>query len=374
MTRPAHPSSFRAPFVDWVLSTRPERRLPIGQVGLAWVLMLLSVAVMYYAVWVGDASRGPVDWWTAFALGGTVLAYALIRSGVSRRFDDPSLTLPQMVHAITCCAYGYALTGALRGVVLPVLVIVLMFGMFRLRAAQALGVSLYALLLFGLTMAVMIRLQPLVYVSTVEIGHYMMLVAMLPAVSLLAGRLNRIRARLATQKRELSQALDKLQAMAMRDDLTGLFNRRHMQSLLELEVQRNLRSGNSFCVALLDIDFFKRVNDVHGHGAGDEVLRAFAKVCLATVRGSDMTARWGGEEFVVVMPDTRMPLALTGIERLRELVQQQKVSVAGVELGVTVSAGLTEHKPDETLAQTLERADRLLYEAKKRGRNRVVID
>jgi len=374
MNRPAPLANSRNWTANWVLSSLPERRLILTNFGLALGLMLLSVGIMAYAVWIGDARADLVGWWVAFTLGGALLSYALIRSGWSRRLVDPSLTMLQIVHSVTCCALGYALTGPMRGAVFPILMIVVMYGMFQLRASQALAISLYALLLFGLTMAVMIRRQPLVYVPTVEIGHYMMLVAMLPAVSLLVGRLSRIRLRVATQKRELSQALDKLQAMAMRDDLTGLFNRRHMQSLLELEVQRSLRSGNSFCVSLLDIDYFKRINDVHGHGAGDEVLRAFAQVSLAAVRGCDMLARWGGEEFVVVLPDTHMPLALAGLERLRELVQQHKVSVAGVELSVTFSAGLTEHKRDETLAQTLERADRLLYEAKKQGRNRVVID
>lgn len=373
MIRPASSTSLRARIADWVLSTEAGRRLPIINGGLALMLMLLSVAIMYYAVWEGFAQSGPIAWWTAFTLGGAIPGYALIRSGVSRRFVDPSLTLPQMVHSIACCALGYALSGPMRGAVFPILMIVVMFGMFQLRATQAFGVSLFALLLFGVAMAVMIRLDPQVYVPAIEVGHYLMLMAMLPAVSLLVGRLARIRQRLAAQKRELAHALDKLQAMAMRDDLTGLLNRRHMQALLEQEVQRCQRSGSSFCVALLDIDHFKRINDQHGHAAGDEVLRAFAQQSVGAIRNSDLLARWGGEEFVVMLPDTHMPPAVAGIERLREQVQALKVVVGATELGVTVSAGLTQHKADETLTQTLERADRLLYEAKHQGRDRVVV-
>jgi diguanylate cyclase (GGDEF)-like protein len=354
------------------LSTVPERRLVLINLGLAVSLMLLSIGVMVYTVSIGDARADLVGWWVAFTLGGALLSYVLIRSGWSRRLADPSLTMPQIVHAVTCCALGYALVGPMRGAVFPILMITVMYGMFQLRAAQALSVSLYALLLFGATMAVMIRLQPHIYVPTVEIGHYMMLVAMLPAVSLLVGRLSRIRLRLATQKRELAQALDKLQAMAMRDDLTGLFNRRQMQTLLEQEVQRCLRSGSTFCLALLDIDHFKRINDQHGHGVGDEVLRAFAQAGLSVLRASDLMARWGGEEFVVMLPNSHLPLALAAIERLRG--QVGKMRVTKEEVSITVSVGLTEHHPKQTLAQTIERADRLLYEAKHQGRNRVVSD
>jgi GGDEF domain-containing protein len=110
---------------------------------------------------------------------------------------------------------------------------------------------------------------------------------------------------LGEQKQELTVALEQIQLMAAHDDLTGLLNRRHMVVLLEQETQRSLRSGRGFCLALIDMDHFKRVNDRYGHAAGDAVLRAFSDTAQAVLRRSDVLARWGGEEFVLMQSDDR---------------------------------------------------------------------
>ena len=204
----------------------------------------------------------------------------------------------------------------------------------------------------------------------------MMLAAMLPAVSLLAARLARLRERERRQKRELAQALARIQELATRDELTGLINRRHMGELLEQERQRCVRSGRSFCLALLDIDHFKRVNDRHGHAVGDAVLAAVAREALGAIRVADVLARWGGEEFVMLMSDARAALSRGGVERLRERIAAHAVQIgsgADETLRVTVSVGLAEHIAGESVAQTLERADRALYEAKAQGRNLTVV-
>ena len=122
----------------------------------------------------------------------------------------------------------------------------------------------------------------------------------------------------------------------------------------------------------LDLDHFKRVNDKHGHAAGDAVLRAFAETAQTTLRRSDVLARWGGEEFVLLQADTSMSLAKATTERLREQLAKLELACGEGTLQVSFSAGLTEYRPGELLTQTLERADRLLYEAKAQGRNLVV--
>ena len=134
-----------------------------------------------------------------------------------------------------------------------------------------------------------------------------------------------------------------------------------------------LRHHHDFCIAILDLDHFKRVNDEHGHAAGDTVLRAFARAGHAALRATDVLARWGGEEFLVLLPDTAMPPALGGMERLRQHVAALDIAFGGSRVSVTVSIGLTGHHRAETLAQTLERADRLLYQAKAEGRDRICV-
>jgi len=361
---------------DLWLGRDPAQRLRLRQTSLAMALMCLCVPMEHYAVAIGGGEPGALLWgWTAASLGGMVLIYAAIRSGWSRRFADPSLTAFQIGFAITSGAFGYAQAGPLRGAVFPVLTLILMFGMFQLRARVAHGLSLFALLLFGAAMAVMAALRPAAYPPEVEIGHFLTLACMLPAVAVLTAHLSRIRHRLAQQREELARALAQLQAIATRDELTSLPNRRQMQALMDQELLRALRHGHDFCVALIDLDHFKRINDQHGHAAGDAVLRAFAQAGQAAIRATDVLARWGGEEFVVLLPDTAMPLAMVGMERLRQHVAARPLDAGqGAALPLTVSIGLTGHLRGEPLDRTLERADQLLYQAKAQGRDRICCD
>ena len=360
----------------WWLGTDPAQRMRLRQTSLAMALMALCVPMLHYAVGVGHGERGLFLWvWTACSLGGMALIYAAIRSGWSRRFADPSLTGAQIAFAIVAGALGYAQAGPLRGAVFPVLTLILMFGMFQLQALSAYALSFFALVLFGGVMGVMAVRQPAGYPPEVEFGHFLMLACMLPAVGVLTARLSRIRHRLSQQREDLARALAQLQAIATRDELTGLPNRRQMQALMDQELLRTGRRGHAFCVAMVDLDHFKRVNDQHGHAAGDAVLRAFARTGQAALRATDVLARWGGEEFLVLLPDTEIPMALVGMERLRQHIAAQRIDTGdGTVLNITVSLGLTAHRAGEPLAQTLERADQLLYQAKREGRDRTCAD
>lgn len=370
------PSAGPAPaWSRWLFGQDPAQAMRLRQSGLALLLMALSVLLMQYAVDVdrGGALADYVHVWAAVALGGMVVLYLLIRSGWARRLKDPSMTVPQMLFAAAMGAVGYGLLGQLRGMALPALVLIMMFGMFRLGARAALWMAVYALALLGLSMAWMAQRSPQVFDPTIELGHFLIMACVLPAGSLLAGRISRIREQQQAQKLELSQALEQIRAMATRDPLTGLLNRRHMQTLLEQEMLRCLRGGTGYCIALIDLDNFKKVNDQHGHAAGDAVLREFAQAALQAIRGADVLARWGGEEFVLLLADTRMPAARAGVERVRRRIEDVVVALPdGSTIKFTLSAGLTESLFGEALKDTLERVDQLLYRAKADGRNRVV--
>lgn len=165
--------------------------------------------------------------------------------------------------------------------------------------------------------------------------------------------------------------MDLLQKQAVTDELTGLPNRREF-----LEVMENvLRSNKILSVLMLDIDFFKRVNDTHGHDAGDEVLRVLAKVSSAAMGTMDVFARWGGEEFVAALPDADLERARTMAEKLRVSFEKQEFAHAwhnGLAIPFTVSIGVATRAPGEHDVETiLKRADEALYKAKQGGRNRV---
>jgi len=164
-----------------------------------------------------------------------------------------------------------------------------------------------------------------------------------------------------------------LAELASRDELTGLFNRRHMSELLAQQRLACQRADDGFAVALVDLDHFKHINDSHGHAVGDNVLRAFAEQAVAAMRGSDIVGRWGGEEFLVIYPRSTAHEAALGAARLRERLAAAVVATpAGQPLTFTVSIGLTEHVPHESIDALVERADRAMYQAKSLGRNRVV--
>ena len=165
--------------------------------------------------------------------------------------------------------------------------------------------------------------------------------------------------------------------MAITDQLTGLHNRRYMSSHLENLLSQARKSGKPLAFVMMDIDFFKSVNDNHGHDIGDEVLQEFARRISANIRGIDLACRFGGEEFVVVMPDTDVAFAYSVAERLRKSIETTPIQISRApgRLSVTVSIGIAGLESDNDSAEALlHRADQALYRAKNSGRNRVVAD
>jgi diguanylate cyclase (GGDEF)-like protein len=170
---------------------------------------------------------------------------------------------------------------------------------------------------------------------------------------------------------KLEQALEIINELAIRDELTGSHNRRHLIKLIEIERERTARLGHLFCLCLLDIDFFKRINDTYGHSAGDIVLREFARTVQHQIRETDSFGRYGGEEFLLMLPETRLDEAFRMAERVR--ISVEKIGFHALpDLATTVSIGVAEFRQGESIAQTVARADEALYLAKSGGRNCVV--
>ncbi|HMH64395.1 MAG TPA: diguanylate cyclase, partial [Rhizomicrobium sp.] len=194
---------------------------------------------------------------------------------------------------------------------------------------------------------------------------------------------NELVARVRTQLRKKRYA-DRLRhnvqlslEMAITDQLTGLHNRRYMSRHLDTLMSDAQKNGRPLAFVIMDIDFFKQVNDNYGHDIGDEVLKEFAARINANVRGIDLACRYGGEEFVVVMPDTDMAFAYNIAERLRQSIETTpiKISRAPGQLKITISIGIAKADGERDTADALlHRADQALYRAKRTGRNKVVAD
>jgi diguanylate cyclase (GGDEF)-like protein len=178
-------------------------------------------------------------------------------------------------------------------------------------------------------------------------------------------------AALVVDEMELRQANARLSQLASTDPMTAMWNRRRFHALAEVERERARRHDRPLSMLMFDIDHFKLVNDAYGHDVGDEVIIQIAKVCEAEKRPSDISARLGGEEFAVLMPETAMDGARNFAERLREAIAVRPIRHDGKDLIATVSIGVAEADASTTIAELLKSADLALYAAKEAGRNRV---
>ena len=179
-------------------------------------------------------------------------------------------------------------------------------------------------------------------------------------------------------ERSLSKANQEIKKLSITDPLTQCFNRGYLMEHLPQEVKRSKRYGRPLHIVMADIDHFKRINDTYGHQAGDKVLKEYAGCVMGTIREDiDWLGRYGGEEFILVLPETGLDKAWQAVERIRQLVSEMAVPVEGKEIKITASFGISgfeqgSSKEEISTELLIERADKCLYRAKKEGRNRVV--
>jgi diguanylate cyclase (GGDEF)-like protein len=332
-------------------------------------LYIVNLGVFWHSVHLGliDASLATSLSWASALTYLTV--FALVRSGFTQILPDPVLTLPHGLASIGLCIVAYTELGEHRANVLILVAETLVMCMFRLRPAQMLGLGLTSVAMLLGAVLWLIAKDPTHFPASTGLMHFVIGGSTLLMLSLVAKWVTDIRMRIGSQAHELSRALDTLQNMATQDTLTSLLNRRTMTDLAEAEIMLMNRNGTPLSVALIDLDHFKHINDHAGHAAGDAVLCGFAVHAQGVLRQVDKIARWGGEEFLVLLPQVSQDNAQSAIERLR--VSTECLAYAGHPgLRATFSAGIAEVQPGETLEQVIDRADRALYEAKRRGRNR----
>ncbi len=351
-----------------------KQRLRIQRSLMAATVFIACCFLQMYACWMGYMVAGDVWHLSGAIMFNVVFWYAVLRSGFNLRFADPALTLPQIMAAQTIIIGAYSVTGPVHGATMMLLSLVLVFGVFNMRKEASTVASIYTVGLMAMANIFKSQTDPVNYPVKLEVAHFVLTAAIVPTISSLAAQLASLRARLQSQKEELALALNRIQELATRDELTGLVNRRYMMDVLNQHQKRLERSGHhQFCVALIDLDHFKRINDTYGHGVGDEVLRHFAREMSLALRETDVLARWGGEEFLLLLNDTSTDEAFAGLERVRDIVNGAVLAPSTPGLQPTFSAGLTRFHDSERLDVCIERADRALYEAKAQGRNRTAV-
>lgn len=348
-----------------------RQRLRVAQSGLAMAVLLLIHALLLAEVAWGLAAIDPVRWFVVCSMAGALLLFGLVHSGWSERLSrEPSLSLPQMVYAQVCTAWAYALAGPARGALLCLMPLILSYGVFALEGRTVLWLTVLGSVMLGVVAAGLVWLAPLDHPWRVELAHGVFAAVAMASVSVLGRRLGRMRQRLRGQKAELGEALMRIQALAMRDSLTGLLNRRAMLDELRAEARRAERSGQPLSLALVDMDHFKSINDSLGHAVGDRVLQRFAEVARQELRDTDRLARWGGEEFLLLLPQATVVQAVATLERVRARLRGTTMDGVSRELVITFSAGVARCANDTEVEAAVELADLAMYRAKTGGRNR----
>lgn len=223
---------------------------------------------------------------------------------------------------------------------------------------MALGLSLYMLLITAIPISYVLRMISVLMMAV--LAAYGM------GYSSYLSNWNNCRAMVKNRIR-----VSELDGLVYRDSLTELFNRRYFDEQLIHFIEDYRQDMATFCIAILDIDFFKRVNDTYGHPVGDQVLKELARFVTKELRSSDTLARYGGEEFIILMPNTELEVAVNVLEKLRENTANLVFSIEDIQLQLTVSIGLTDVRLEDTEESILERADKALYKAKMGGRNQV---
>jgi diguanylate cyclase (GGDEF)-like protein len=346
-----------------------QRRQMLGVEAVSYSLSTLVLLVYCYA---GTISMVvPAAY---FVSGITLVGFFVVlsESHVNDRFEDHYLTLFQ-VGSHVALQLGFLLAAPEIGYAfLCILFLIFGFGALRMTSRQA-------TVAWTLTM---VGLAPIFLLTSTPIGmpvatHVERLAAMLCYV-LTIGQCafvglygSSLRKALYDRSFELKAAYKRIEELAELDELTGSYNRRCIMRMLDDEISRAHRINTPCSIALIDLDWFKRVNDVYGHPTGDEVLRTFAITVFANIRNIDRFGRYGGEEFLLVLPDTANDAATRMLDRLRAIIADLDWSAFSPGMQVTISAGVATLRADENEDTFLARADSALYAAKARGRNRI---
>jgi diguanylate cyclase len=357
------------------LSKRAERRRIYRRQMLAMIAgsYLLDAGILF-AYYLAGTTAWLVS--AAYATSGlAVCAVFLVLSeiGLAERSKDHYLTIWQIA-AASAIQIGFLVVAPEVGFVfLTTLFIIFGFGALRLTVYQA--AVAWSLAVVGLA----VFLLEFDAVPAIPATTRLERIVLLVSIGLSVGRCvflglygSALRETLHERGTQLKEAFRKIEQLAWFDDLTGTLNRRSLIKALEEEISRAERGDNALSVALVDLDWFKGINDRFGHLAGDGVLKRFPEIVRQVIRSSDKIGRYGGEEFLLILPNSTEPVALAAVNRICAAIAANSWVEISPGLSTTVSVGVTSYRSGDSVEQIIGRADSALYQAKLKGRNRAL--
>ena len=347
---------------------RQRRQMHLIQ-AFSYSLGALDLLLYAYAGTV-SISVPSVFWVSGLTLIG--IFAVLSETGFNDRFDDHYLTVLQVSGHLALQLAFLVSVPKIGFAFISVLFLIFAFGALRMTSRQAaitwsfVTAGLIAIFLFSdlpLGLPLTNRLE--------RLAGMLCVVLVIGQCAFLGLFGSTLRKTLYRRSVELKEAYRRIEELAELDELTGSFNRRCIMRMLEEEIARSQRGGAPCSIALIDLDWFKRINDAYGHPTGDEVLRTFAITSFANIRTMDRLGRYGGEEFLLVLPGTAEDAAFRMLDRLRAIIADLDWSAFSPGMRVTISAGVATLRQNETSDNFLARADGALYASKANGRNRI---
>ncbi len=340
-----------------------------GRSAVAIMGMHTLLCLVYYRM--GAFQISPQ--WGSILLGGlwvSMLSYFLLLiSGATLRLRDPSLSLPLIIYCVVVFMTSGYYVDEFRLSVVTLFFAVLLLVSFQLSGKVMVGVAMFSSAAYAAMLWLALDDRWVQLSFSVEVLQWLVFTMISISFAITGGSIHRLRKNLADKNRELAKGLEQVREMAIRDDLTGLFNRRHLLEVLNRQKALADRKKVPFSVCYVDLDHFKQINDHYGHEWGDRVLRRFSQVVIADMRDGDYFGRLGGEEFLLILPQSNEEGALLVAERLRKRWSQEQFGQEGGPSSVSLSVGVAAYHDNESVDDVLNRADQGLYRAKSSGRN-----
>jgi len=367
---------------------RHEQRLRIKRLGISALshgMLLIILALALLLDLLNNFSIANFFFFTLSAMVSQATFWLLFHYRINLKLHDPSLTLLQITTTIAWFSLLISLLPEIRGSLTILYIMVMLFGIFQLSTLEFACAGLFSLVCFGGIIIADFHLRPEEVDLRFGLMQWVILASAQTWIALFANYVRRLSVRLKKQRHvlqhsnrkmrlaneELEQAMEQLDEIAGTDELTGILNRRRFfeESRLRLE---NAKQYQPSVLCIIDLDHFKQVNDRFGHQVGDSVLERFCQITRECLRGSDLFGRYGGEEFILLLPQTNQESGMQIAERIRHTFSQYTFDTIEEGLTFSVSIGITLHRYGETIEDTLNRADKALYKAKDSGRDQTV--
>lgn len=341
----------------------------------------------YLLLWLGVSAGISINLFSTdtphfLMFGGVLLVNfcisVLVVSGKLDNVREAPLTIGQITLGVGLITLVIHYSNELEGGLLVLYFLAMMFGLFALSRKHLLVVSMIIMCAYTGHEIWHWHAEPLNKLVSISVGLWFILLLGLMWFVYIGGYIFALQESHREQRRLLQEQQDELEAQnsqlseyAIRDSLTNLHNRRYLLEHLDTEITRHNKLDQPLQLAVIDLDFFKKINDTHGHHIGDRVLVSFADYLREGLRADDLIIRYGGEEFVVVFINTSQDKALIALQRLQELFSKH-VFTGNSQFTSSFSAGIAQIHANDSASKLLQRADKALYKAKSQGRNLIV--